>query len=639
MCGICGVLHFNGQHPSVDVVSCMTESLRHRGPDGRGIHVDSEIGLGHRRLAIIDLSPDGKQPMSNEDGTLWITYNGEIYNFVEIRRELQQMGYIFRTQTDTEVILKAYENWGVDCLSRFNGMFAFALWDTTLGRLWLVRDRLGVKPLFYCHRPDRLLFGSEIKAILCDPIIERRINLTALHHYLSLNYMPAPYSLFDGIYQLLPGHYLLIYNDGRYKEESYWDVSYMNKRHESEQELLANFDYELSRAIERHLVSDVPLGAFLSGGVDSSTIVYWMAKQQENPITTFSIGFEDNSYSELYYAQQVADACCTDHHTKIVTPDAIEILPRIIWHAEEPTADSSMLPLYYLAQMAREKVKVALSGDGADEIMAGYETYQAYYWAHLYRKIPSFIRQHLIRSIVEKLPISYAKVSVDFKLKQFVRGAELDPDASHAYWRISFDEAMKFDLYTTDVRQALLEIDTIELYRQIFAQTDATQSLERMLYVDTRFYLPNDMLVKIDRMTMAHSLEARVPFLDYRLVEFIATIPVQFKLKGWKQKKYLLKRSLDQHLPQAEPWRKKQGFNVPIGKWFLKELRDFTGDHLSPQQIQRMGLFRPEQVIQLFNEHITGKQDNSHQLWGLLCLSLWWQQFIDTPVTSQIGST
>ena len=632
MCGICGVLHFGGHHqPDTTVLSQMTDSLRHRGPDGGDIYIEGAIGLGHRRLAILDLSTAGKQPMSNEDGSLWLTYNGEIYNFAEIRRDLQRLGHLFRSQTDTEVILKAYAQWGVDCLARFNGMFAFALWDTSWQRLWLVRDRLGIKPLFYCTRPDRFLFASEIKAILCDPTVERHVNLTALHHYLSLNYTPAPYSLFEGIQQLLPGHYLLVEKDGRYQDHTYWDISYQEKRHASEKTLMAEFEYELARSVERRLVSDVPLGAFLSGGVDSSAIVYWMEQQQERPVDTFSIGFQEDSYNELDYARQVANACQTNHRERIVTPDAIEILPKVVWHAEEPTADSSMLPVYYLAQMAREKVTVALSGDGADEILAGYETYQAHYLARLYRKIPVFMRRQLIRPLIESMPVSYAKVSLDFKLKRFVHGAELDSDAGHAYWRIIFDEAMKAALYTPDVRQTLAGIHTFALYHQVFAQTDATHPLERMLYVDTRFYLPNDMLVKVDRMTMAHGLEARVPFLDHQLVELVASLPAHLKLRAWRQKKYLLKKSLAQRLPQADVWRKKQGFNVPKGQWLQHELREFVGDHLSPQQMQRMGLFQPEQVTQLLNEHLNGQQDNSHQLWGLLCLSLWWQKFIEVP--------
>jgi asparagine synthase (glutamine-hydrolysing) len=633
MCGICGILHFGADQPEADVLSRMTESLRHRGPDSGGIFINGKMGLGHRRLAIIDLSSNGAQPMSSREGTLWISYNGEIYNFAEIRKELERLGYSFHSHTDTEVILKAYEQWGVNCLSRFNGMFAFALWDARLQRLWLVRDRLGIKPLFYSRQPDRLLFASEIKAILCDPVVERKINLTALHHYLSLNYVPAPYSLFAGIEQLLPGHYLLIDEDGNSREESYWDLSYTEKRQESESKLLTEFEQRLSRAIELCLISDVPLGAFLSGGADSSALVYWMSRQREYPVSTFSIGFHEDSYNELHYAQQVANACKTEHHTRIVAPDVIEVLPKLVWHAEEPTADSSMLPVYYLAQLAREKVTVALSGDGADELLAGYETYQAFYLAKLYRKLPKFLRHRLIEPFVELLPVSHNKVSLDFKLKRFVHGAALDADAGHAYWRMIFDETMKSDLYVPGVLRELIGVNTFDLYRDVFAQTDAEHPLDRMLYVDTRFYLPNDMLVKVDRMSMAHSLEVRIPFLDYRLVEFLASVPANLKLKGWRKKKYLLKTSLDHHLPESNPWRKKQGFNVPVGSWFQHELRDFAGDHLSTQQLKRIGFFRPEQVIKLFDEHLAGQRDNSHQLWGLLCLSLWWQQFMSAPVT------
>jgi len=632
MCGICGVLHFDGQPPSSEVLSAMTESLRHRGPDAGGIHIDGPAGLGHRRLAIIDLSSAGEQPMVNEDGSLWVTHNGEIYNFAEVRAELQKRGHVFRSATDTEVILHAYEAWGVDCLDRFNGMFAFALWDSVAQRLWLVRDRLGIKPLFYLHRPDRLLFGSEIKAILCDPSVERQVDLFALHHYLSLNYTPAPYSLFAGVRQLLPGHFLLAGTDGQCRDEAYWDVSYACKQNASEAQLIRELETELATAVKRRMVSDVPLGAFLSGGVDSSAVVYWMSRQSEQPIRTFSIGFQEKSYNELDYARNVAMACGANHHERIVTLDAVEILPKIVWHAEEPTADSSMLPVYCLAKMAREKVTVALTGDGADEILAGYETYQAYYAAQLYRLIPGILRSRVIRPLVDRLPTSYAKVSLDLKLKRFVRGAELDSEAGHAYWRTIFDETAKRELYASDVRQALDGADTIDLYRAVFAHTDAVHPLDRMLYVDTRFYLPNDMLVKVDRMTMAHSLEARVPFLDHHLVEFAASLPPRFKLKQWRTKKYLLKAALHPQLPGALLWRKKQGFNVPKGIWFAGELRDFAFDHLSAQQLQRMGLFDPAYVIRLLNEHTAGIRDNSHQIWGLLCLSLWWQQYMTQPM-------
>lgn len=630
MCGICGVLHFDGQPPSTEVLSAMTDCLYHRGPDGSGMHVDGPVGLGHRRLAIIDLSSAARQPMANEDSSLWLTYNGEIYNYVELRTELQKRGHAFRSDSDTEVILHAYETWGVDCLDRLDGMFAFALWDSPRQRLWLVRDRLGIKPLFYLHRLDRLLFSSEIKAILCDPSVERRADQVALHHFLSLNYTPAPYTLFAGIRQLLPGHYRLIEADGRWRDEIYWDISYAQQRNGSKADLMEQFETMLAKAVKVRLVSDVPVGAFLSGGVDSSAIVYWMSRHTEQPVQTFSIGFREASYNELNHARKVATACRADHRERLVTPDAVGLLPSIVWHAEEPTADSSMLPFYYLAEMTREKVTVALSGDGADEILAGYETYQAFYAAQLYRLIPAAIRRRVIRPLVDRLPTSHGKVSLDFRLKRFVRGAELDSEAAHAYWRTIFDEAAKRDLYRPSVRQALNGANTVDLYRAAFDQTDAEHPLNRLLYVDTRFYLPNDMLVKVDRMTMAHSLEARVPFLDHRLVEFVASLPPRLKLKQWRLKKYLLKAAMHHHLPDASLWRKKQGFNIPKGIWFRGELRDFAFDQLSWQQVQRMGLFEPMQVVELLNEHVSGKRDNSHRIWGLLCLSLWWQLFIDS---------
>ncbi len=330
MCGICGVLHFDGHPPSMEVLSAMTDSLRHRGPDGEGIYIEGSIGLGHRRLAIIDLSEAGKQPMSNEDHSVWITYNGELYNFFDIRKELEERGHIFRSGSDTEVILHAYETWGVDCLSRFNGMFAFALWDSAIQRLWLVRDRLGIKPLFYLHRRDRLLFASEIKGILCDPTVKRQIDLHGLHHYLSLNYTPAPFTLFCNIRQLPPAHFLLVERDGQSRLEAYWDISYREKRDGNEKQLTEEFEHQLAEAVKKQMVSDVPLGAFLSGGVDSSSIVYWMSRNSDQAVKTFSIGFREDSFNELDYARRVADLCKTGHHEHMVTPDAINVLPTIV---------------------------------------------------------------------------------------------------------------------------------------------------------------------------------------------------------------------------------------------------------------------------------------------------------------------
>lgn len=632
MCGITGLLHFNNQPASAGTVRRMAEIIKHRGPDGAGVHTQGPVGLGHRRLAIIDLTGAGAQPMTNEDGSIWLTYNGEIYNFHEIRRDLISRGHRFQSSTDSEVIIHAYEEWGVECLHKFNGMFAFGLWDAPRQRLWLVRDRLGIKPLFYAFGRQCLLFGSEIKAILAGGLLEPEINLAGLHHFLSLNYTPAPFTLFAGVQQLLPGHYLLCDAQGNAQTVEYWDVSYREDPYRADQYYLDAFEQLAADAVRARLVSDVPFGAFLSGGVDSSAIVYWMSQAMTQPVKTFSIGFEHESYNELGYARQVAQRCRTDHHERIVTADAASVLPKIVWHAEEPTADSSMIPMYYLAQMTRRHVTMALSGDGADEILAGYETYQAYYLSRLYRLLPGFVRRGVISPLVCRLPVSEAKVSLDFKLKRFVTGAELDPDAAHAYWRTIFDEPAKQSLYTADVRAALNGAKTIDLYRAAFAKTNARHPLNRILYVDTRFYLPNDMLVKVDRMTMAHSLEARVPFLDYRLVELAASIPPRLKLRQYRHKKHLLKAALHNHLPASVLYRKKAGFNVPKGIWLKNELKEFSFDHLAPASIKAMGLFDPQAVQHILQTHLAGQQDYSHQIWGLLCLSLWWQQYIKQPV-------
>jgi asparagine synthase (glutamine-hydrolysing) len=628
MCGIAGVLYFDGTAAQPEILKPMTDVIAHRGPDGEGIYTSGAVGLGHRRLAILDLSPAGKQPMSNEDGTIWVTFNGEIYNFGEIRQELSDRGHKFRSQTDTEVIVHAYEEWGTDCLKRFNGMFAFGLWDEKKRCLWLVRDRLGVKPLFYCHSSRFLLFGSEIKAILCHPGVERTIDYEALSYYLALNYTPAPYTLFASIRQLLPGHYLLVDADGQVQDVEYWDVAYIEEGNRSEQSYLEEFSALLEDSIRLRLVSDVPFGVFLSGGVDSSSVAYWMSRQMQEPVKTFSIGFGESSFDELDYARLVAETLQSEHHEQIVTADAATILPKLVWHAEEPTADSSMVAVYYLAQMAREKVTMALSGDGADEILAGYETYQAYYLLRLYRLLPSWLRKNAIAPLVNAIPVSDAKVTWDFKLKRFVAGAELLPEDAHATWRMIFNAQGREQLLSPVSNYPGIKADVLNLYREAFAKTNARHPLNRMLYVDTRLYLPNDMLVKVDRMTMAHSLEAREPFLDYRLVEFAAAVPPKLKLKHLRHKKYLLKASMRGKLPAQILWRKKQGFNVPNARWIKKDLRPFITDCLSPKSIQEIGVFDTKAVENLLHNQFEEKVDNSYQIWCILTLYLWWQQFL-----------
>ena len=628
MCGITGMLHFDNKPIKIETLRAMTASLAHRGPDGEGVYLDGVVGLGHRRLAIIDLSPSGSQPMSNEDRTIWITFNGEIYNFKDLRSELERYGHIFRSSTDTEMIVHAYEQWGVKCLERFNGMFAFALWDANLRHLWLVRDRLGVKPLFYTLLPDRLLFGSEIKAILSDPTVNRSLDYETLAYYLALNYTPAPTTLFAGIRQLEPGTYLMVTSDGNSQLTQYWDVVYQEDHYRSESAYIEEFQSLLEDAVRIRLVSDVPFGAFLSGGVDSSCIAYWMSKNMCEPVKTFSIGFGEASFSELGYARQVADHIRADHHERIVTADVEDLLPKMVWHSEEPTADSSMVAVYYLAQMTRDWVTMSLSGDGADEILAGYETYQAYYLRRIYHLIPSWLRQRVIAPLVFSLPPSDAKMSVEMKLKRFIKGAELPAEDAHAYWRVIFDESLRLRLLSPIMDKPGVQNDFVDIYRSFYNKTNARHPLNRMLYVDTRFYLPNDSLVKIDRMTMAHGLEVRTSFLDYRLVEFAAKVPPHLKLKGFWHKKYLLKIAMKDKLPASVLYRKKAGFNIPNALWIKGKLKPFVLDTLSPSNIRRMGL--NENVAQkIIQDHLEGRSENSHQIWNLLTLVLWWQKFIE----------
>jgi asparagine synthase (glutamine-hydrolysing) len=628
MCGIAGILQLDGSSPSKPILERMTRTLAHRGPDGEGFHIEGPIGLGHRRLSIIDLSSAGAQPMCNEDRSVWITFNGEIYNFMHIRSELKSRGHLFSSHTDSEVIVHAYEEWGVACLQKFNGMFAFGLWDDKKGLLWLVRDRLGVKPLFYCQLPGAILFGSEIKAILAHPEVNRQLDVQALAYFLGLNYTPAPFTLFKQVRQILPGNYLIAEHNGKVTQKEYWDIQYReNDYSKSEEEYLQIFNQLLEDSIKLRLVSDVPFGAFLSGGIDSSAVSYWMGQNLKEPLKTFTIGFNEPSFDELEYARQVAEVIGAEHHEKIIQANAAEILPKIVWHSEEPTADSSMVAVYYLAQMTRQYVTMVQSGDGADEILAGYETYQALYLRKLFQSIPKFIRNRVFLPLIQALPSSDAKGSLDARMKRFIAGAEIEEESAHGAWRMIFDASQRQQLLAPIWEDGNSHSDFLDLYRSAFKRCSAREPLNRMLYVDTRFYLPNDMLVKVDRMSMAHGLETREPYLDYRLVEFAASLPPNLKLKNLRHKKYLLKRSMSSRLPGEVIWRKKAGFNVPNARWIKGELKPFVMDTLSTTMVNKMGILEPAVVEKILSDHFSGKAENSHRIWCLLTLALWWQQF------------
>jgi asparagine synthase (glutamine-hydrolysing) len=632
MCGVCGSYNYRDGNP-VDpaVLRAMCDSLVHRGPDDEGAHVEGSLGLAMRRLAIVDPA-SGQQPLYSEDGQIVLVANGEIYNSPALRAELIARGHTFKSGSDCEVVVHLYEELGDACLERLQGMFGLALYDRRRRRLLLARDRLGIKPLYYADVGGTLRFGSEIKALLQDPGLERRLDPRGVHHYLSLNYVPAPYTLLRGVRQLLPGECLTCDAAG-VQRRTYWDLRFGGGDAAlGEAEWARRLRDKLAQCVASHLMSDVPFGAFLSGGIDSSAVVGLMTEALGGPVQTFSVDFAEKSYSEARFAQLVADRFGSQHHLLQASPAVVDLLPTLIWHADDPLADSSMLPVYLVSEFARRRVTMVQTGDGADELFAGYETYQAHYIRRLYRMVPGWIRRKLIAEAVGRLPVSMTKVSLDFKAKRFVAGAELDAEAAHFWWRQILSSSAKMELYSDAFREQLHESErdkgTLELYRGYFSRSGTADPLDRMLYVDTRFYLPSDMLVKVDRMTMANALEARVPFLDHELAELAASIPASIKFSRLR-KKHVLKRALRGLLPPQILDRKKAGFNVPINAWLAGELRPLAERILAPEQLERVGCFRPAVVGRMLAEHQQRRADHSFALWGLICLQLWHGLFVE----------
>ncbi len=627
MCGIAGIVERDrSRRPDEGALRRMVEVLHHRGPDSGGMVAVGPAGLGMRRLAVIDPAGGG-QPMSDEAGEAWVVYNGEIYNFRELARDLEAGGVHLRTRSDTEVLLRLFQRHGPDCVRFLNGMFAFAAYDRRRNLLLLARDRLGIKPLYYRLDPDRLRFGSEVKAILADPRVPREIDPQAVHDFLAFNYMPAPQTALKGVRQLEPGHRLVLEN-GRERIERYWELRYEPERTRPEEYWVGAVRDSLEASVKRRLVSDVPFGAFLSGGIDSSAVVAFMSRHLDRPVKTFSIGFREPSYSELDQAGIAARAFGTEHHELVVEPDVADLVPRLVWHSDEPSGDSSAIPVYLVSELARRHVTMALSGDGGDELFAGYETYQAHHWRRAYRRIPRLVRSGLLRPLVESLPPSSRKSSLESKAKRFVRGAELSSERSHYSWRNIMDDALRADLYAPGFAAGFTPLDSFRFYREHFDRSRGWDPLDRMLHVDTGFYLPNDMLVKVDRMSMACSLEVRVPYLDHTLVELAARIPPEIKFKG-REKKALLKRALRGMVPDVLLDQPKKGFNVPIPIWLRGPLAPLARETLGPERQRRMGLFRPEAVTRLLEEHLSGRRDHSFPLWGLLTLSLWHEIFLE----------
>ena len=635
MCGIAGIVNAKETGIEPVLLERMCTHIAHRGPDGQGIHVNGQVGLGQRRLSIIDLD-GGRQPMANEDETVWVTFNGEIYNFQELRSRLEAQGHRFATHSDTEVILHAYEQYGPDCVQHFRGMFAFALWDGPRRTLLLARDRVGKKPLYYAHTPTIFVFASELQALLQHPAVSRTPDPEAIDDYLTYGYIPAPRTIFRSVFKLPPAHYLVVRPgpDGQGLEATqpvpYWQLDYTPKHSLNEEEAVEGFLEVFQEAIRLRLIADVPLGALLSGGIDSSLVVALISQLSRGTVKTFSIGFQEQAFNELPYARAVAQQYGTDHHELIVRPQVLEILPRLVRHYGEPFADSSAVPSYYVAELTRRYVTVALNGDGGDECFAGYERYLGSALAHRLRWVPGLLRRGARALASRLIPASLPRRSRLRQVRRFLEAADLPLAARYLRWVSYFTSADKDSLYQAGFRQAL-QRHHAEAW--LLAGFDAVRprcsdELDLLLAVDIRTYLPYDLLVKMDIATMAHGLEARSPFLDHKVLEWAACLPARFKLRGTTLK-YLLKKTGARLLPPHILSRRKMGFGVPVGDWLRGPLRPLVHDLLlSPRALQR-GYFRPEAVQQLTRSHLAGEQDYSYQLWSLLWLEMWHREFTD----------
>ena len=626
MCGIAGKAYRRPERRvEPAALEAMCHSLAHRGPDDWGLHLDGPVGLAMRRLAVIDVDA-GRQPIANEDGTVWTVYNGEIYNYLELRRELEARGHRFATRSDTEVIVHLYEDHGLDFVRALNGMFAIALWDAARRRLVLARDRMGIKPLYVAALPDRLLFGSEIKALLADGL-RPTVDLEALSLYLSLLYIPAPHTIYREIRKLEAGH-LLVWQDGQVADRPYWDLSKVQPasgdlRSDAVRAELLDL---LTDAVRRQLVADVPLGTFLSGGIDSSTLVALTRRVFSGRVKTFSIGFDDPSYDERADARVVARHFETDHTELTVRPDVVDLVPRLVRHFDEPFADASAIPTYYLSQLTRRHVTVALGGDGGDELFAGYATYKADVLARLYARLPGALTRGLVPALVERLPVSEDKVSFDFKARRFVANALQEPGRRHYAWKAFFDDRLKRDILADDVLAAMNGgLDAFPVFARHYDDVAHHDALNRFLYVDTKVSLADDILVKVDRMSMAHSLEVRVPLLDHRVAEFAFGLPGRLKMPGLALK-HLLKETMRGLVPDAVLKKRKAGFSVPLPAWLKRELKPLVDEYLAPSRLQREGYFRPAAVSRLVGDHLAGRADYSRNIWALLLFGLWLEQ-------------
>ena len=622
MCGICGLVSLDGEPVGREVVEAMNSSLVHRGPDSEGTYVEGAVGIAARRLAIIDLA-GGDQPIGNEDGTIHVVQNGEIYNYRELRRELEAAGHRFRTRSDTEVLVHLYEEHGEQFVTRLRGMFAIAIWDERRGRLVLARDPFGIKPLYYSAGRNTLSFGSELKALLQVPGFSREIDLGALDAFLAFGFVPAPHTIFAEARKLPPGH-LLVLEPGRGDPRIEPFVRRLPAmaneiRRESEEELAAELLERLRDSVRAHLIADVPVGVFLSGGIDSSMIVALAAETASHPVQTFTIGFEEPHFDERSAARLVAERYGTDHHEIVVTPDAVALLPRLVEVFDEPFADHSAIPTFLVSELARRNVKVALSGEGGDELFGGYNYYVGHRLAPVLGRAAS-----VARPLVERLPSSSSKASTfDWRAKRFVRDASQSTLLRHYAWKTYVPPEERADVILPERRDAS---DPLDLLASLYEESQGRDELARAMDIDVGLFLVDDMLVKTDRASMANSLEVRVPLLDPVVAELALALPTRLKVRGLAKKR-LLKRAVAPLVPPEILKGEKKGFAIPLARWLRDELREYTTDVLSPDNLRSQGFFDPSAVGTLVDDHMAGRSDQGRKLWALLNFCLWYDRF------------
>lgn len=625
MCGISGIYRSGSSQPiDPEAAEKMLSVIGHRGPDGDGNFTDGNFWIGFKRLSIIDLST-GDQPMFNEDSSVVVVCNGEIYNYKELRSELKSKGHTFRSTSDVEVIVHLYEEFGEDFISRLQGMFGIALWDSRNKRLLLARDRIGIKPLYYFYDGRKILFSSEVKSIVAYPGFEKKVSSQALSDLLCLKYVPTPTTLFERVKALPPGHLLVCSPDGSIKENQYWDLNFEKKMDLSglgEKDLVNHLSDLLHETVESHLMSDVPFGAFLSGGIDSSLVVALMSKFMDQPVKTYSIGYDDSPLSELPYAKMVADLYHTDHHDILVSgKDFIELTEPVVWYLDQPIADPPSLALYKLSLFASQDVKMVLTGEGGDELFAGYARYAGEKAYPFLRFVPSVLRKAAVRMSgqipnMRRPALALNALSHDDNVTRLTNWFTL----------MSYD--MRRSLVTDRFYSSVSDFSGTSAFGRQLAGKSFSNYLDKMLYVDTKLWLVDDLLARGDKMTMAASLEGRVPFLDHKLVEFAASLPPEYKVKGL-ERKYLLKKVAEKWLPKELIYRKKKGFPMPLGAWFREEAREFLRDHVNTTTVKNRGIFDAKAIEELLVEHESGKKNHSTVLWTLLNIEIWHRLFID----------